>query len=255
MQIEKNLDYIMACDERGTTRWPSRSKTWAMGGLIVSSSKRSVVVSSWESIKEELCGNRECELKWSHFFSGSHQNRSHNPLLSNDPREWRQQAKWALSELFGSSKIVPVTTVVRKDKADNAMFMDEREDGIQILDINTLWVGVIGQYAIFLKQHDSLGEIWFDQLGSRKEEAQKQAAWEKLRNKKWPIESSHQETLLRISSELKFFDSKVEPLVQIADFVSGVLWAAAEGDEGFLLNVFKQYFPWGRNTYTFMFLT
>lgn len=226
-----------------------------MGGLIVSSLERHVVVSAWESTKEQLCGSRECELKWSHFFPGPHQDRGHNPLLSSNPKKWRQQAKWALSILFDSSKILPVTTVVRKDKASNDIFMIEKESGRKILDVNTLWVGVIGQYALFLKQRNAFGEIWFDQLGSRKEEARKQAAWERLRNEKWPIESSHQETLHRISPQLKFFDSQKESPVQVADFVSGVLWAAAEGDEGFLLNVFKEYFPWGRNTYTFMFLT
>jgi hypothetical protein len=63
------------------------------------------------------------------------------------------------------------------------------------------------------------------------------------------------DSLKRIAEPIAFLDSAHEPMVQIADFVSGVIWAAAEGDEAFLLLYLRDYFPWGKRTYTFMYLT
>jgi len=141
------------CDERGTTRWPSRTKTWALGGFIIESRKRQDLVSAWAKIKLQLCGNQDCELKWSHFFPGYHQKAADNPLLSNDPQEWRQEAKWALSELFSATHIFPVTIVVHKRRASDDVFVTT-EDGRKVLDINTYWVGVLGQFALFLEEHN-----------------------------------------------------------------------------------------------------
>lgn len=181
------------------------------------------------------------------------QKNSNNPLISSKPDEWRDQAKWALSNLFFSNNILPVTTVVRKDRGSNDIFQDIRDDGVKILNKDLLWFGVVGQFATFLKQHNAKGEIWFDQLGSRKEEARWQESWARMRNEPWPAYIENQKTLKRIAAQLKFFDSVDEPLIQVADFISGVLWAASEGDEEFLLRVFREYFPWGKDTYTFMF--
>ncbi len=225
-----------------------------MGGLIVEQTMIPRVALVWQDIKERLCGEKDVELKWSHFFAGPHQDRITNPLKSSSPNEWRRQVLWALEALFVNASLVPITTVVRKDKAANAMFIDIREDGIGILDINTLWLGVIAQFAMFLEHKKAYGEIWLDQLGSRKEEARRQSDWHRLRDEEGVVDVSYQRSLRRILPTLKFFDSEAEPMIQVADFVSGVLWAAAEGDEEFLLSFFKEYFPWGRDTYTFMYM-
>jgi hypothetical protein len=101
-----------------------------------------------------------------------------------------------------------------------------------------------------LEQYNATGEIWFDKLGSPTEEARRQIEWERLRNGDWKVEpKNNQERLHRIAPALRFLDSKTEPLVQIADFVSGVIWAASEGEDEFLLKTFDKYFPGGRPTY------
>lgn len=241
--------YIFACDERGTTRWPSQSKTWAIGGFIVESGRRRELIWAWARIKSQLCGDADCELKWSHFFPGHHQEGESNPLLSRDPGEWREQAKWALSELFRATEILPVTVVVRKDRATDAAFLTT-DDGRRVLDSDTFWVGPLAQFALFLAEHNATGEVWFDQLGSRQEEARKQATWKQLRNGVWAVKTEYQAVLHRIASSLRFFDSEAEPLVQIADFVSGVIWAASEGDEQFLRTLLEEYFPRGPRTYS-----
>lgn len=199
-----NSTYIMACDERGTTRWPSSSKTWAIGGFIVGKSNKESAIVAWDKVKRQLCGQADVELKWSHFFSGYHQ-KSGNPLISTDPDEWRQQAKWALSTLFSSSQMLPIATVVRKDRGSNDMFMEIREDGVKILEREVLWVGIVGQFATYLEHFKTSGEIWFDQLGSRSEEDRWQATWKRLRNKEWPNKSPYQKRLKRIAQDLRFF--------------------------------------------------
>ena len=241
--------YLMVCDERGTTRWPSpTSRTWAFGGFIVQSQRRRTLIARWTMVKRKLCGDDSVELKWSHFFLGRHQERMENPLLSSDPQKWRGQAVWAISELFGATDLLPVTTYIRKDEASDDAF-DIKEDGRKVLDINTLWVGVLAQFSLFLEGRNATGEIWFDQLGSRKEEERKQHEWEQLRDGEWPVHPENQLKLRRIDPVLKFLDSQTEPLVQIADFISGVIWAASEGDEEFLLRAFDKYFPTGPRTF------
>lgn len=79
------MKYILVCDERGTTRWPSPTKTWALGGFIIADEDLHRLFSAWAGVKRQLCGTDGCELKWSHFFAGGHQARSRNPLLATDP--------------------------------------------------------------------------------------------------------------------------------------------------------------------------
>jgi hypothetical protein len=240
--------YVLVCDERGTILWPSSTKTWAMGGFITSFKRKEQVISVWEDVKSKLCEDKNVELKWSHFFEGRHQERNHNPLLSNDPQEWRQQAKWALSMLFNKTDIVPLTTYVRKDRASVDIFRMTRK-GKQVLDINLLWIPIIGQFALFLKQRDALGEIWFDQLGSRKEESRKEKQWQDVLGNLHFLDPKYSAWVRRILPDLKFFDSKVEPLVQIADFVSGLTWAASEEDEEFLVQFIREYSDVNGRTY------
>jgi hypothetical protein len=242
----------MVCDERGTTGWPSPSRTWAWGGFIIDARKQAAAIRVWEHIKHELCGDPSCELKWSHFFPGRHQERCTNPLLSDDPDQWRLQASWAIDKLFVIPGIWPVTSYVRKDEASNSIFKssdDAPEKPHKVLDIDTLWITVYGQFALFLHQHRAGGEIWFDRLGSLAEEQRRQDHWHHLRNDPWQINPENQKLAQRISPHFKFLDSKANELVQMADFISGVIWAASEDDVGFLLRAFEKYFPTGPYTY------
>jgi len=250
--------YVLVCDERGTTRWPSRTKTWALGGFITDLGKQGRIAAAWKEVKRQLCGDSSCELKWSHFFPGRHQERGTNPLISGDPGEWRDQASWAVGKIFEGPDIVPINTYIQKDTASDAVFkradeMSEKE--YRVLDIDTIFVGPIGQLALFLTQHRARGEIWFDRLGSEAEEQRRQDSWRQLRNGEWKVKPENQKVLKRISPEIEFRDSRTTPLVQVADFLSGVIWAASEGDEIFLLDALSKYFPTGPETYTLLRLT
>jgi hypothetical protein len=242
--------YILACDERGTPRWPNATKTWTLGGLIVERRNLNKLQESWTNIKLHLCGSATYELKWSHFFPGSHQLNFTNPLLSKDPLEWREQANWALSQLFATD-VHPVAIIIRKDKASSSVFKRSSK-GKQSLDIDTIWVSVLAQFALFLEQHQATGQIWFDQLGSPTEEARKQANWSELRDIPWTLATPNQAKLQRIAPRLYFFDSKTELIIQVADFISGVFWAASEGDEQFLVHNIDKYFPSGPHTFMLM---
>ncbi len=244
--------YILVCDERGTTRWPSATKTWAMGGFIIDSRRQKVVARAWQEVKRQLCGDAACELKWSHFFPGRHQERGSNPLISDDPNEWREHAAWAIDKLFKVSGIMPVNMYVRKDEASNSVFEefgDTTKRPYKVLDIDTLFVSIIAQFVLFLMERQATGEIWFDNLGSRAEEERKQESWRRLRDDERTV---HQSLVQRVSPEISFLNSKENELVQVADFISGVVWAAAEGDEQFLLRALGKYFPRGPRTYTLL---
>jgi hypothetical protein len=240
--------FILACDERGTTRWPSTTKTWALGGLIFEEDEHQSLSSIWTKIKAELCGDEGIELKWSHFFPGRHQARMDNPLISKNPKEWRKQAVWALDELFKNTTALPLTTYIRKDECSEESFR-VTQDGRKVLDIDTIWVGVLGQFAIFLKEKQATGEVWFDNLGSEKEQRRKQEEWIRLRDEKWPADNENQLLLKSISRHFKYFDSEHEPIIQLADFISGITWAASEGDTLFLVKNLNRFIPRGMRTY------
>lgn len=250
--------WIFVCDERGTTQWPSATKTWALGGFIIDSSRERAVVSAWRQVKRELCGDPSYELKWSHFFPGRHQERGTNPLISDDPAEWREQASWAIAKLFQVPGIVPINTYIRKDEASDAAF--KKADGMsaseyRLLHTDVLLVGPIGQFALFLMEHRGKGEIWFDKLGSEAEQQRRQDDWQEFRDAQWKVNPKNRKVLQRISPRIKFLDSRTNSLVQVADFVSGVIWAASEGDETFLLRALSKYFPAGPGTYSLLRMT
>lgn len=246
--------HILACDERGVTRWPSRTRTYTMGGYAVKKSDSALIIDIWNEIKHELCGSSDIELKWMHFFPGDHQQRSENPLVSTNPGVWRRQARWSLSKLFDDANIFPITSIVQKDKTSDDSFT-EKPDGRRVLNTSLIWPCTIAQFALYIKERNvERGQVWFDQLGSRVEEERLQNSWIQLLTGPWPVEPQNQKLLRKIDQELKFLDSESEPIIQVADFVSGVIWAASEGDESFLLNFLRSYAPGMRQTYGILFL-
>jgi len=116
------------------------------------------------------------------------------------------------------------------------------------VDIETTFLGIVAQFALFLVRQKAEGEIWHDQLSSRKQESRIQKAWENVRNEPWPTNRKRQAMLYRVAPTIKFLDSKKEPLVQIADFISGVIYGASRGGEGFLIESWDNFFPEGLRT-------
>lgn len=227
--------YIMACDERGSIYRFSKSQSWVYGGLIFKKKHRKALIRVWNSIKTELCGDPDIELKWSHFFT----NNPDNPLLNLNNRE--NQISWALETVFEKKHIItPISTRVPKDRASDICYKVSPK-GKQVLDYEVLSVPVYGQFCRFLKIVNGFGEMWFDQLGSIQEQERKQTDWLNLRDNNSNLE--YRRMMRKIKPQIKFFDSKEEPVIQIADFVSGVIWAASEGEEAHLLKYFQAYFP------------
>jgi hypothetical protein len=224
-----------------------------MGGFIAPYWAKGQLTATWTVVKKVLTGNPDSELKWSHFFRGRHQSAHDNPLQSEDPDEWREQAKWALQQLLGLSFVLPVNTRIRKDRASESAFKSLGADSAasyRVLDTEVLWIPVLAQYALFLSKIGSVGEIWFDRMGSRAEERRRQQSWIELREGDWKVNPENQTLFKSISPEIRFFDSRRNALVQVADFISGVIWAASEGDDDFLLGVIEKYFPTGVPSFT-----
>lgn len=250
---DSNL-HILACDERGTTRWPSRTRTYTLGGYAFKKPDSALIIDIWNEIKHELCGSSDVELKWMHFFPEDHPQKCKNPLVSTNPGVWRRQARWALSKLFDDANMFPITSIVQKDKTSDDSFT-EKHDGRRVLNTSLIWPCTIAQFALYIKERGvERGQVWFDQLGSRVEEERLQNSWTQLLTEPWPVEPKNQKLLRKIDQKLKFLDSEFEPIIQVADFVSGVIWAASEGDESFLLNFLRSYAPGMRQTYGILFL-
>lgn len=236
----------MACDERGTRNWPSTSSTWAFGGYIVKKSKLKELFKTWNQIKLSLCGSSEVELKWSHFFPGRHQKNDDNPLLSNKAENWRNELFSALDIICALDTFTPVTVISRKnqiEKEEYDFYFEKSKKENLLLQDELLKVGVYGLFALYLSKVKGKGELWMDKLGSKKEQERLQTSWKNLRNnpiqkKKFP---EYFKMTQRISGTIKFFDSSEEPAIQIADFLSGVIWAAAEGDQSFLVRFEQTY--------------
>lgn len=248
--------HIFACDERGTTRWPSKTKTWAFGGFVFNYDDISSLESCWNKIKVSICGSQNTELKWSHFFPGDHLLGTTNPILTENQNEYSDLAIWAINKLFSENNLYPLNIVLRKDKASKHAFKSPTTNQINkeynVVDGEVIWVGLLGLYASYLDRHNSTGEIWSDQLGSRAEEDRRNEEWQYLRNEPWPTGNENQHKLRLISNEIRFFNSNDSPIIQIADFVSGVIWAASEGDEEYLLESLDDYFPFGHNSWNLL---
>ena len=55
--------------------------------------------------------------------------------------------------------------------------------------------------------------------------------------------------LQRINPTIKFLDSKKEPLIQIADLISGIIYGVYMGNQIFFKENMKKLFPEGNQTY------
>ncbi len=226
--------YILACDERGTINRNSKSQSWVYGGFVFRLKDRDSLVDRWNSVKYTLCGSSEVEMKWSNFFYKTEE----SPLKKDINLD--ESLFWALDQMFDTEvKIYPINTRIVKNKLCEVSFRTTSK-GTQVLDYEILSVAIYGQFALFLRLFPGIGEMWFDQLGSKTEQDRKQKDWIELRNHN--INKKNQRMTKRILPTIRFFDSRKEPIIQIADFISGVIWAASEGDEEYLIHKFENYF-------------
>ena len=222
---------ILACDERGSIYRMSKSHSWVYGGFVFEIKNRMKLSKKWMDIKTTICKSSELELKWMHFFCAD----SSNPLKKEFNS--KNTIYWILEELFKESLIItPISIRIPKDRAHGINYRISKK-GNKVLDIDLLIFALYGQFASLLGIIDSFGEMWFDSLGSITEEKRRKNEWIEL----W--ESSDNKLLKKINKDLFFFNSKQEPIIQIADFISGVIWAASEGEDEFLLQNLKKYFP------------
>lgn len=248
-------NFLLVCDERGTKSWSSKRRTFTFGGFASAETNRQNLIDTWGDIKYQLCGSRDVELKWSHFFPGHHQVTSGNPLRETDFAKWSDLALWSLDTLFDRADIFPITTVIRKDRIQPDDISERTRKGASILDLGMVMPVLLGQFAQYLEEHNgTVGEIWCDRLGSQHEEACLQDHLAALIANVAQLEPDKQRLIERVSTTIHFLDSKEEPLIQMADFVSGVIWAAVEGDEQYLIHRLMDYAPGGKRTYGIAFI-
>ena len=238
--------YILVADEMGTPGMsPGTSNSFVYGGYVVHEADLTQVVEAWRKIKVEMCGSAEIELKWKHFFVAADDPHIDVPLLVKNPRARRQLAALGLDYLFRNAPIIPAMAVARKDRATNAFIVQSRK-GKDKLDDDLMWTGPVAQFALFLSLKHAKGKLWFDRLGSEKQEMRRQASWSEqlqmIGPGRYPPEiEGNLKKLLAIDEQIAFLDSEMNEVVQVADFVCGVIWQAAEGDEAFLARLVDEY--------------
>jgi len=241
-------EYILVADEMGTPGMaPGTSNTFVFGGYVVHEDDVPQVIGAWRMIKSVMCGSAEVELKWKHFFVGADDPQIDCPLLVKNPLARRHLAALGLDYLFHSASVIPVVSISRKDRATNLFIVQSRK-GKDKIDDDLMWLGPVSLFAVFLDARQARGKLWFDRLGSKKHEERRQAAWsEQLRIVKageyLPQFENNLRKVLAIEEKIKFLDSQENEAVQVADFVCGVIWQAAEGDEAFLARLVDKYGP------------
>lgn len=246
--------YLLICDERGTKSIKSTRRTFTIGGFALPEKEQANVIGVWKDIKHKLCGQREVELKWSHFFVGHHQKNGDNPLLNQDSSMWRQDAMWALDQLFTKANVFPITTIVRKDRVDEGL-LELTGRGKKVIAIHLVLSVLLGQFALYLREHDGkYGEIWCDNLSSQQEQDKLKTAFASTFNSLENLLPPLRSYVEAINPNLSFFDSLQKPIIQVADFVSGVIWASVEGDNWFFRKHLEEYAPGRKRTYGIVFL-
>ena len=92
---------------------------------------------------------------------------------------------------------------MQKDKIKGDFFLDKK----QRIDVYQIFAATVGQFSLYLKENNSeQGEIWFDQLGSKKEEERWQDNFTDFRNSLLgsPLPKEHVELVLRIKPKIKY---------------------------------------------------
>lgn len=240
------VGYILVADEMGTPGMaPGVSNTFVFGGYVIAEGRLPQAVAAWRRIKTEMCGNADVELKWKHFFVDAEDARIPTPLTIKNPRSRQQLAALALDHLFRESPIIPAVAVTRKDRATE-MFIVQSKKGNDKIDDDLMWFGPVGQFALFLSVKQATGKLWFDHLGSEKHEARRQTDWSshlhRIRAGELPPQVlGNLNKLLAIDEQITFLDSQTNETIQIAEFICGVIWRAAQGDEAYLAQFIDKY--------------
>jgi hypothetical protein len=238
--------YIFVADESGNPGINSRtSNTYVFGGYVLPEGQIDVLTALWKRAKFALCDTENVELKWKHFFANSSQQHQRaNPIKLDNPEACRLVAVWILQAFFSQTSILPAIAVSRKDRASKFLRVSTKR-GASKLDDDLIWLGPVAQFAAFLNKNKSTGRLIFDSL-NQKQQIKRQLQWsEQLQKIKGGqvaqgVQSNFRKLLL-ISENIEFQDSRTSDLVQIADFVCGVIWNAGQGDEAHLSVFYEEF--------------
>ena len=237
--------FYFVADEMGTPGMsPGVSNTFVFGGFVINEKAVSKAIDAWNRIKHEMCGDVNVELKWKHFFVDENDNKFSIPLKVKNKADRKQLAALALEYLFRETPLFPLIAISRKDRATD-VFIVKSSKGKDKIDYDVMWVGPIGMFATFLALKKGKGKLIFDKL-STKQEKERQESWsthlDNIRNDKLPKEMlKNFQKLLAIDEKIDFLDSIDNEIIQIADFICGVIWRAGEGNEDFLIEFENEY--------------
>jgi len=225
--------YLFIADEKGDPGLgPGASNNLVFGGYVVAEDELSRVEKAWRQFKADICGTPDVELKSEHFFASRSK---HNPLLDRNRRRRRVMAMEGFQLIYDNPSVAPLAYCVFKHRASRALIVEGRSGNPKI-DVDTIWVGPFGLFAVFLTNKCATGQVWWDNVSGEQERVEKNLEWQRLK-----YVSGAKHGLRAIDDEILFFDSQENEAVQVADFLCGVLWQAMDGDEVFLARFLNKY--------------
>ena len=243
------MEHLLVYDEHGNVNWKS-SSPFSIGGFAIARTQVHDLIMCWTAIKNKLCGSNDVELKWRHFFDQAEQ----SPLLKY--HNARLQADYALRHLFDVGAMFPISTLIQKERVDTDFYSRVTKKGRKVVNTMLITAGILGQFALYLQEHHSEGgSIISDKLGSQREESRLQNDIARILEEAKGIRSNSNRLLDKINPSVSFCDSKEEPLVEIADFVSGPIWSAAQGDDYFFLNHLSHFLRGREKSYGIFIIT
>jgi len=237
--------YILAGDEAGNPGIsPKTSNTFVYGGYVISEDNVNIAIRAWRKVKDEFCGDESVELKWKHFFIEENHPLP-NPLLFSNRIAREQLANIVLDYMLKEAPIMPVAVYSRKDKATDDFIIESKKGNRKIND-DDVWLMPVAQFATFLNAKNAKGRLCFDKLGSEKQMERRQLSWSNIimaiRNEEYPENALiNRRKLLSIDDTIDFLDSTDEEIIQIADFVCGVIWTAWEVNGSYLERLLNKY--------------
>lgn len=230
-----NQHYLLFADESGNQGMATRNAVWTFGGVVVAQDNVPTLEEIWLNWKTELCNQPHADLKWRHFFSNS----SQNPLCETSlPRRFHL-AEELVTAIFAERLLIPALVVMHSKWVKSADLLIRSKTGNMKVNDAVCTLPLYTQFAKYLDEQHATGQIVYDKLGGQHLETNRQHHWTTFRDADDnPL--AHAD-LKRIDTEIYFAESEVNPLVQIADCVCGIVSTLGRQDERFLATILQKY--------------
>ena len=239
--------FLFAFDERGTKSYnPEKDDYFIYGGYGIRTSKINQLKENWQRCKIGLCGSSKIELKWRDFFS-----KKANIYLSEELRNDTQNGAIIYNFFYDRrippNYLFPINLIIHKSQIQEYGYIEASTGNLK-LNVDTLYMVLFGLInRLMLEEKDNVKSIIFDFLSSDKENQKRIDDYHRILKKmkadgKWKV---------KLPQEIRFHDSSISDLIQIADFMSGPIYSKFKYGENFLFDTFVNFYVRENKPYLF----